>query len=487
MNKLFLIFILILVAFFATILARTFILKSSIKKTINKPNFDVSSLYEKAPENLSKAIKIKTISHANYKDFDLSKFEEFINFVQSTYPNIFNTVEFTKINNYNIVLKWKGKDKNLAPVLFTAHYDVVDVSENTLKDWKFSPFEGQIENNIIYGRGTQDDKTHVIAHFEALNSLIEQGFIPNRDIYYAICHDEEVGSENGAKIVSKYFQDKGLFFDLVWDEGGRVLLGENGSQTALIGIGEKGRIISTVKLKTTGGHASRPPKETSVTNLAKAITALNKNQIKPVLLQSTEKYLLDTFNNYDFYMQLLIANKDILKPLLIKEMEKNPNLNATIRSTMAITKLEASKVTNVIPEYSQMTIDSRIVFPQTPEQVKNHIVKTIQKELPSVTVEIETSGIEKPSKIADENNPLLMGVKKEITEIYPSANIVPFLVLGGTDARNYENVTNTSIRFLPISITQEEVDSMHNTNESISVENLKRMAYFFEQFIKNNL
>ena len=487
MNKLILISLLILVAFIATILARTFILKSSIKKPINKPNFDASALYERAPENLSNALKIKTISHANYENFDLYKFEDFINFVQNTYPSIFNTVEFTRVNNYNIVLKWNGKDKNLAPVLFTAHYDVVDVAENTLKDWKFPPFEGQIENNIIYGRGTQDDKTHVIAHFEALNSLIEKGFTPNRDIYYAICHDEEVGSEHGAKVVSKYFQDKGLFFDLVWDEGGRVLKSENGTQTALIGIGEKGRIVSNVKIQTTGGHASRPAQETSVTNLAKAITVLNKNQIKPVMLPSTEKYLLDTFNNYDFYMQMLIANRDILKPLLIRQMEKTPSLNATMRSTMAITKLEASKITNVIPEYSQMTIDSRIVYPNTPEEVKNHIEEIIKKELPSVKFEIETSGIENPSKIADENNPLLVGVKKEITEIYPSANIVPFLVLGGTDARNYENVTNTSIRFLPISITQEEVDSMHNTNESISLDNLKRMIYFYEEYIKNNL
>lgn len=487
MNKLFLIFILILVAFVATILARTFILKNSIKKPIDKPNFDASTLYEKAPENLSNAIKIKTISHANYSNFDLSKFEDFINLVQNTYPSIFNTVEFTRVNNYNIVLKWKGKDENLAPVLFIAHYDVVDVAENTLKDWKFPPFEGVIENNIIYGRGAQDDKMHVVAHFEALNSLIEKGFTPNRDIYYAICHDEEVGSEHGAKVVSKYFKDKDLFFDLVWDEGGRVLKNENGTQTALIGIGEKGRIVSNVKIQTTGGHASRPAKNTSVTNLAKAITILNKNQMEPVMLPSTEKYLLDTFNNYDFYMQMLIANKDILKPLLIKEMEKNPSLNATMRSTMAITKLEASKITNVIPEYSQMTIDSRIVYPNTPEQVKNHIVKVIKKEIPNVNIEIATSGIENPSKIADENNPLLIGVKQKINEIYPSANIVPFLVLGGTDARNYENVTNTSIRFLPISITQAEVDSMHNTNESISTDNLKRMAYFFEQFIQDNL
>ena len=51
MNKIILISLLILVAFIATILARTFILKSSIKKPINKANFDASTLYEKAPEN----------------------------------------------------------------------------------------------------------------------------------------------------------------------------------------------------------------------------------------------------------------------------------------------------------------------------------------------------------------------------------------------------------------------------------------------------
>ena len=56
--------------------------------------------------------------------------------------------------------------------------------------------------------------------------------------------------------------------------------------------------------------------------------------------------------------------------------------------------------------------------------------------------------------------------------------------MGGTDARKYYNVCDNIYRFTHIWVTDEEKDTIHSHNESISVENYLRMIDFFEIMLK---
>ena len=50
-----------------------------------------------------------------------------------------------------------------------AHNDVVPVSG----DWKYPPFSATIEDGVMYGRGTSDDKCPAMAAFYALKYLYQ--------------------------------------------------------------------------------------------------------------------------------------------------------------------------------------------------------------------------------------------------------------------------------------------------------------------------
>jgi len=68
------------------------------------------------------------------------------------------------VNTWGLVFTWNGSDSQLKPsmsisvrllivVLFMAHQDVVPVPAVTVSDWKFPPWSGHFDGELIWGRG----------------------------------------------------------------------------------------------------------------------------------------------------------------------------------------------------------------------------------------------------------------------------------------------------------------------------------------------
>lgn len=70
------------------------------------------------------------------------------------------------------------------------HQDVVPISGS----WKYPPFSAEIEDNIMYGRGTSDDKGPIISAYYALKLLKDHDLINNYRVKLVMGGDEERGS-----------------------------------------------------------------------------------------------------------------------------------------------------------------------------------------------------------------------------------------------------------------------------------------------------
>src|SRR6476659_7474748 len=99
----------------------------------------------------------------------------------------------TIINQFSIVLEWKGQNPVLAPIVLMGHYDVVPVEPASLDKWTVAPFSGTITDSCVWGRGAADDKSGVISRLEATEALLQKGFVPQRTIFLCFGHDEEIG------------------------------------------------------------------------------------------------------------------------------------------------------------------------------------------------------------------------------------------------------------------------------------------------------
>ncbi len=81
----------------------------------------------------------------------------------------------------------EGSDEDALAIL--AHVDVVPVGDG----WTRDPFGAAIEGNLMYGRGTSDDKGPLVAAFYAMLAVKEAGIPLRRKVKLIIGCDEESG------------------------------------------------------------------------------------------------------------------------------------------------------------------------------------------------------------------------------------------------------------------------------------------------------
>lgn len=464
---------------------------------------------DQAIKRFAGGIRIPTISNDIYEETNFKPFDDFKAYLPKVYPDIYKSMDTLTINKYGLVFHWKGKNKDLKPILFLSHYDVVpvigydpqtDIATDTLFQpndnpitrmdsvqlkWDYSPFSGAVADGRIYGRGTLDMKCMLFSLFEAAETLIAEGFQPEQDIWFAFGHDEEVGGKQGASHIANYFKDKGITFDAVYDEGG--IIADAGSiiesiekPMALIGTSEKGFLTLRIKAFGLGGHSSMPPANSSLVYIAEIIEKLNKNQMKPRLIPPVVSFLNNIGGDMDFTSRMAIANLWLFKPLLFNSLSKIPVANALIRSTTAITMAKGSDAPNVITSVSEVTVNFRILPGETVNDAINHVNELCK----GYDVEIETLSAREPSAVSPENTAGFKTAIEAIQQLYPNAITSSYVTIGGTDAYKYQIVSDNIYRFLPIDLNLEEQRTIHNENEHITLDNYGRMIWYFGQLMK---
>lgn len=105
------------------------------------------------------------------------------------------------IDRPNIVGRWVGSGGGRSLLMFT-HVDTVPVGD--LNHWKYPPHEGIIENGIMYGRGTADNKSgfgSILAAIEVIRGLKLR---LKGDVTTISVVDEEAGGAGGAVAMTQH-------------------------------------------------------------------------------------------------------------------------------------------------------------------------------------------------------------------------------------------------------------------------------------------
>lgn len=127
-------------------------------------------------------------------------------------------------------------------ILFYNHYDVQPV--DPIEKWNEDPFSGKVIGNLIYGRGSSDDKGELITRIKAVEYFLrEKGDVPC-NIKFLVEGEEEIGSPNLIKYVQRYKEK--FISDLVMWESGYI----DKDDRAIISLGQKG--ILNVEIKVHG-------------------------------------------------------------------------------------------------------------------------------------------------------------------------------------------------------------------------------------------
>ena len=434
-------------------------------------------------DKLSAAIRIKTISNEK-EPLDPQTFLRFKHFLKQAFPLTHQALKLETFDDYSLRFKWQGQTSD-APLVLMAHQDVVPVPQATLKDWHHPPFSGFNDGQYIWGRGSLDAKNILISVLQAIEEEIQAGFKPQKTIYIALGHDEEIlGS--GAKLMAKDFQDRAYPPGLVLDEGLAIthnMMPGLATPLALIGVSEKGYLTVELISLSPGGHSSMPPTQTAISKLARALTTIIDNPFEARLSLPIQN-LLDNVSEYvDFPMSLIFKYHSLTKSILINKFGQTTSTNALIRTTIAPTIFHAGIKANVLPTFASAKLNFRIL----PGDTIDSIIASLKETLQGHDIEIRAAlkNATNPSPISCIDCPEYTLIKRSLKKIFPNAIVASSIVVGATDARHYSALSPAVYRFSPFNFQPEDLSRIHGTNERVSIEDLTEAVKFYREVIQN--
>ena len=437
---------------------------------------------ERIVKDMQEMVRCKTISYNDPSLIDETEFEKFRNLLPELYPNVHETCTRQFIGVNGMLYHWKGKNEG-DPVVLMSHYDVVPVEED---QWEKPPFEAVLEDGVIWGRGTLDTKGTLCGIMEAAEKLIGEGFVPEHDIYFAFSGQEEVNGSTCPMMV-QWFEDQGIHIAMVVDEGGAVVEGVFPGvkgDCALIGTAEKGIMNVEFKAKSSGGHASTPPVHTIVGKLAQAVVEVEEHPFKRCLTKPV-KEMLDTLGRHSsFGYKILFANMWCFEGLfdLVCKLSGG-ELNAMLRTTCAMTKMEGRKAYNVIPPSASVGMNLRLIGGDTVESVKAYLENVIDDP----DIEVSVVNGENPSPDSDTSCKEWKLLCQSIADTWEGAIISPYLMMACSDSRYYSRITDRVYKFSAMKLSKEERGTIHGNNERVPVATLVKAVEFYVRLMTSGI
>jgi carboxypeptidase PM20D1 len=158
-----------------------------------------------------------------------------------------------------------------------------------------------------------------------------------------------------------------------------------------------------------------------------------------------------------------------------------------LRTTTAVTMLEASPQENVLAQEAVATVNFRIVPGETIESVEQRVVSIVGNEHVEVRPAASTGFRSNPSAVASIDTPGYAGLERAIAALFPDALVMPGLVIGATDSRHFQAVADDTYRFAPLRIAREQASGVHGTDERVAIDALGPAVQFYIHLFETEL
>ena len=436
---------------------------------------------KKVAEDLAAMIRCRTVSNLDHSLEDEAEFEKFRALLRERFPLLHERCAPERVGRNGLLFTWKGRTSE-APSVLMAHYDVVPADE---ANWSRPPFEGLIEDGVLWGRGTLDTKCTLCCALEAAEQLLAEGFTPAHDLYFAFSGEEEIAGPSASDIVDE-LQRRGVEPAFVLDEGGAVVTGVFpgvDAPCALIGTSEKGQMQLFLDMKSEGGHASAPPRSTIAGRLARAVTRIEKRPA-PFTLTPPAAEMFDTLGRRSIWpVRMVFANLWLFRPALdLATRLMGGELNALVRTTCAVTQMQGSPANNVLPPDASVGVNLRIMCGDSADKAEARIRRAVGDE----AVSFRRGPWAEPSPYSEtEGSEGWARLKSAVERTWPDALVSPSLMLAGSDSRHYGRISRNVYRFGPLELSKEERGTIHGNNERVPLAKVVKCAEFYLRLIRS--
>jgi carboxypeptidase PM20D1 len=436
---------------------------------------------QQVAEHLAASVRCKTVPLDEKGTPDPKAFKQLHQMLEKTYPLVHSKLKREVVNGFSLLYTWQGSRPDLEPVMVMAHQDVVSANAD---DWTHPPFEGVIVDGFIWGRGTLDIKNQLIGIMEAAEKLLQQGYRPERTILFGMGHDEETGGVNGSKVMGQLLKERGIHLAGIVDEGGGISAGLAPGirgPVGLIGVSEKGYLTVEFTVNSAPGHSSTPPPKTSIGILARALARVEAHPL-PIHLRRLRPLYHGIGKAAPIYLQVAFANIWLFGPLLKRWLVPNPEMNASIRTTTALTIINGGVEDNTIPAEAKAIVNFRLLPGDTIADVLWHVKKTIKDE--RVKFKPVEGKFNEALPTSSTTGQAYKGLSYVIRQVFDSPPVAPFVMLGGTDCMHFVPVCDEIYRFTSLVMDESFRGLEHGIDERIPLEGMGKMVKFYAQLMQ---
>jgi len=319
----------------------------------------------------------------------------------------------------SVLVTAEGKDSGKT-VLLSAHMDTVEV-----KGMSIEPFDPQVREGRIYGRGACDDKGPLATLMVAYRDRVRQGNLPCNLALLATCGEEH--DMAGAR----YYAER---------SAGKVTAAIFAEPTELnVVVAHKGVVRMRMCSKGKNAHSSTPELGTNaIYPMARAVTAVE-----------------------EFARQL-------------KTRSEHPRLG---HETLSVTIVEGGQQVNIIPENCRAEIDWRILPGRDPKQCLEELREAVLAQAGSeLSAEIMN---QYESMETDEKQPFVRALCEAVKYVNSSMKMVavPYV----TDASAFVEHQIPTVIFGPGSPAQ-----AHTQDEYVEIEQLKKGLAAYKGFLEGD-
>jgi acetylornithine deacetylase/succinyl-diaminopimelate desuccinylase-like protein len=371
----------------------------------------------------------------------------------------------------NVFCRLRGADADRDALLVHGHLDVVPAEPS---EWSVHPFSGAVQDGYVWGRGAIDMKDMVAMMIAVARRFARDGVVPDRDLVFAFVADEEAGGAFGAQWLVEQRRD--LFegcTEAVGEVGGFSLT-LNEQRIYLVQAAEKG--LSWMRLRAQGvpGHGSFLHDDNAVTKLAAAVARLGEHTF-PLQVTDTVRQFLDRLGEI---AGLEVPENDV-EGALRKLGPLSRIAGATVRDTANPTMLKAGYKANVIPSTAEAVVDCRIL-PGREEAFLREVDELLG---PDITREWVTHlpPVETPFDGA-----LIDAMAAALRTEDPDAQIAPYMISAGTDAKSFAELGMRCYGFSPLQLPPDLdfAGLFHGIDERVPVDALRFGARVLDEFLR---
>ena len=367
----------------------------------------------------------------------------------------------------SIVARIEGSDPTAPKLCLMGHTDVVPVNP---AGWSREPFGAELVDGEVWGRGALDMLCLTASMAVAFRQLAASGFRPQGDLIYFGVADEEAGGTHGDEWIVDHHWDAVKCDYMVTELGG---FWSGDGRSLLITTEEKGVAWRRLTIGGTPSHGSMPYKsDNALVKAAEIVRRITAYTGTP-RLDDLWKGLIRTSGLPADLEQMLLDPGRVHDALAMLPPAIAGRFHACSHTTLSCNVLHAGQKTNIVPDRVELDVDVRTLPGVTNDDVDVLLRGIIGEEMmASVSISVIQGG---EATASTTESPLWDKLEARVRAVYPEADLVPGLMVGGTDGRFFRDkgaVVYGAGLFSPSIDRAAMASRFHGHDERIDVESL---------------